>query len=287
MMAECGWSKLPPELRNKIYSEVLEEEIFIITKAEDVFRERASQHTNQFIDRRPKYAGFIRASKQISFELLDFLYSKRTFRAHLCKFTDNNLAFPPPALGRIENLEIFLDQTRTPRATTLSWARQERQYRSWYEALAGSAYQRKICRIVISNIIMETFVNPNGEIARVPAVTELLTACEKLIGYKTVVLELGEAPNRLHGRDCSQDPEYQSAIGPVREATYAGAAFEALKALFESALGSVLGPCVYFDRGNFCCLEFRPGNEVHRIEPGQAPSYDPEDVEDDSKDEDE
>ena len=107
---------------------------------------------------RPGYAGFIVASKQIS---------------HWCKFSDKNLAAPPPALGRIERLEILLDQTRTPRASTLNWARQEHYYRTWYEALAGSAHQRKICRIVISNIIMETFVNPNGEIAHVPAVTEL------------------------------------------------------------------------------------------------------------------
>ena len=61
--------------------------------------------------------------------------------------------------------------------------------------------------------------------------TELLAAREKLIGYKTVVVELGEAATGLPG-DHSQLPEYQSAIGSVQEATYSGPAFEGLKALF-------------------------------------------------------
>ena len=129
------------------------------------------------------YAGFIVASKQIS---------------HLCEFSDKNLPAPPPALARIERLEILLDQMRTPRATTLSWARQEHQYRRWYEALAGSAYQRKICRIVISNIILETFVKPNGEIAHVPAVTELLAAQEKLIGFNFLHLPIFSITSGMH-----------------------------------------------------------------------------------------
>ena len=283
-MAERGWSKFPAEIRNQIYSEVVKEDKFIITNAEDVFRERTRQYTNRIICRRPGYAGLIVASKQISRELQSFLYSNRIFRAHLCKFTDNNLPVPPPALGRIENLEIFLDQTRSPRATTLHWPKQERYYRTWYEALAGADYQRTLCRIVVSNIIMKTFLTQSFEIVHVPSVTELLAAREKLVGYKTVVVELGEAPTGLPG-DHSQLPEYQSALGPVCEATYSGHALEGLKALFASALETVLGPCIYYDRGNFCCLEFRPEDEVNPIERNQAPFYDPEN-EDESEDED-
>ena len=82
------------------------------------------------------------AQELASLDLQAFLYSNRIFRAHLCKFTDNNLPAPPLALGRIENLEIFLDQTRSPRATTLHWPKQERYYRTWYEALAGPLPKR-------------------------------------------------------------------------------------------------------------------------------------------------
>ena len=210
---------------------------------------------------RPEYAGLIVASKHISLELQAFLYSKRIFRAHLCKFTDNNLPIPPPAVGRIENLEILLDQTRSPRATTLHWPEQERYYRTWYQALAGAAYQRTTCRTIISNIIIETFVTQDFEIVHVPSVTELLAAREKLIGFSTVIMDLGEAPIHLPG-DQSQSPEFQSATGLVEDAAYSGPAFEGLKALFASTLETVLGPCVYFDRGNFRCLEFRPGDEV-------------------------
>ena len=279
-MAERGWSKFPPELRNQIYSEVLKEDKFIITNAEDVFRYRSSgPYHHQY--RAPGYAGLNVASKQISLELQSFLYSKRVFRAHLCKFSDNNLPVPPPALGQIQKLEIFLDQTRTPRASTLNWVKQGNYYRSWYEALVGSGDQRSMCRIAISNIIMETFVTSNGEIIHVPAVTELLAAREQLIGYKMVILELGEAPDDpRQGRDRSQDPEYQSATGPIREAEYSGASFEDLKELFATALEPVLGPCCYYDRGNFCCLEFRPGDEVNPIEPSQAPFYISEDEDD-------
>ena len=72
---------------------------------------------------------------------------------------------------------------------------------------------------------METFVTSNFEIVHIPSVTELLAAREKLIGYRTVVVELGEAPTHLPG-DHSQRPVCQSAIGSVREATYSGPAFE-------------------------------------------------------------
>ena len=274
-MAECVLWNFPPEIRNMIYSEVLQEEKFIITHAEDVFRERKRQCTGRIICPRPAYAGLIRTSKQISQELQDFLYSNRIFRAHLCKFTDDDLPDPPPALGRIENLEIFLDQTRSPRATTLHWPRQDQYYRSWYDALAGVDYQRTMCRIVISNIIMRTFLTPDFEIVHVPSVTELLAAHEKFVGFGTVILELGEAPTSLPG-DQSQSPEFQSAKGDIEEATYSGPAFEGLKALFASALEMVLGPCVYYDRGNFCCLEFRPGDEVDPIERNQAPFYNSE-----------
>ncbi|KAM0797659.1 hypothetical protein BDR22DRAFT_892089 [Usnea florida] len=281
---ECGWWELAPEIRNMIYSEVVKEEKFIITKAEDVYRERTRQYTNRIICRRPDYAGLIVACKQVSIELQAFLYSNRIFRAHLCRFTDNNLPAPPPALGQIEILEIFLDQTRSPRATTLHWPKQERYYRTWYEALAGAIYQRKLCRIVISNIIMETFLTPDFQIIHVPSVTELLAAREKFIGFKQVVLELGEAPTHLQG-DHSQSPGYQSAIGSIRDATYSGLAFEGLKALFASTLEAVLGPCIYYDRGNFRCLEFRPGDEVNPIKRNQSPFVNPE-SEDESEDED-
>ena len=283
-MAECGWSEFPAEIRNMIYSEVLEEKSFTITKAEDVFRERLRLYTHRIICRRPAYAGLIVASKQISSELTAFLYSNRIFRAHLCKSTDNNLPTPPPALAQIEKLEILLDQTRTPRATTLHWHKQERYYRSWYEALAGADCQRLMCRIVISNIIMETFLTPDFKIVRIPSVTELLAAREKLVRYKTVVVELGEAPTGLPG-DQSQLPEYQSATGSIWKAADSGPAFERLKALFASTLETVLGPYIYYDRGNFCCLEFRPGDEVNPIEQGQAPFCISED-EDDSEDND-
>ena len=271
-MTERGWSQFPPEIRNMIYSEVLKEEKFIITDAEVVFRERTRQFTNRIICRRPEYAGLLVASKQISLELQSFLYSHRIFRAHLCKFTDNSLPVPPPALARIENLEIFLDQTRSPRATTLHWPKQEQYYRTWYNALAGVDYQREQCRIVISNIITKTFLTPNFEIIHIPSVTELLAAREKLIGFKTVIVELGKAPLHLWG-DHSQLPEYQSAQGSTQAAMYSGPAFEGLKALFASTLETVLGPCVYYDRGNFCCLEFRPGDEVDPIERGQKPFW--------------
>ena len=289
-MAERVLWKFPPEIRNMIYSEVLKEEKFIITHAEDVFRERLRQYTSRIICPGPGYAGLMVASKQISSELQGFLYSNRIFRAHLCKFSDNNLPTPPPALGWIENLEILLDQDRSPRATTLHWPKQERYHRSWYNALAGVDYQRTMCRIVISNIIMETFVTPNFEIVHVSSVTELLAAREKFIGFKTVILELGKAPIHLPGVH-SQRPEYQSAIGKIEEATYSGPAFEGLKALFASTLEPVLGPCVYYDRGNFCCLEFRPGDEVDPIERNQAPFYNSEnehesEEEDDQEEED-
>ena len=91
-------------------------------------------------------------------------------------------------------------------------------------------------------------------------------------------MELGEAPTHLLG-DHSQSPEYQSAIGFTDDAAYSGPAFEGLKALFASTLETVLGPCAYYDRGNFCCLEFRPGDEVDPIERGQAPFGNSEDEE--------
>ena len=116
---------------------------------------------------------------------------------------------------------------------------------------------------------METFVTPSFEIVRVPSVTELLATREKLIGYKTVVVELGEAPTGLLG-DHSQRPVYQSAIGSIREATCSWPSFEGLKALFASTLETVPGPCIYFDRGNFCYLKFRPGDEVNPIEPAKC-----------------
>ena len=118
-----------------------------------------------------------------------------------------------------------------------------------------------MCRIVVSNITLETFVTSNFEIVHVPSITDLLAAREKLIGLRTVIIELGEAPLGLPG-DHSQRLVYQSAIGSIREATYSGASFEGLKALFALTLETVLGPCVYFDRGNFRWLEFRPSDEV-------------------------
>ena len=66
-MAERGWSKFPPEIRNMIYSEVVQEKILIITNAEDVFRERTRQYTGRIICPRPEYAGLIVASKHILF----------------------------------------------------------------------------------------------------------------------------------------------------------------------------------------------------------------------------
>ena len=126
---------------------------------------------------------------------------------------------------------------------------------------------------------MKTFVTQNFVIVHMPSVTELLAAREKLISYETLVLELREAPTHLPG-DHPQRPLYQSAIGSIQEATYSGAAFEGLKALFASTLETVLGPCIYYDRGNFCCLEFRPGDEVDLIERDQAPFYSSEDEHD-------
>ena len=108
---------------------------------------------------------------------------------------------------------------------------------------------------------METSHTPDFEIVHVPSVTELLAAREKLVGFSTVILELGEAPTGLPG-DHSQRPVYQSAIGSIREAKSSGSAFEGLKALFASMLETVLGPYAYFDRGNFRSLEFCPGDEV-------------------------
>ena len=92
----------------------------IITNAEDVFRYRSrGPYNHQF--RPPGYAGLLVASKQTSLELQSILYSERVFGAHLCKFSDNNLPIPsPPALDRLQKLEIFLDQTGDPRKEHLS-----------------------------------------------------------------------------------------------------------------------------------------------------------------------
>ncbi|KAM0801324.1 hypothetical protein BDR22DRAFT_888633 [Usnea florida] len=93
---------------------------------------------------------------------------------------------------------------------------------------------------------------------------------------------------RLHAatRTCPSVIEYAgvqvwTAICARRsKILYSGPAFESLKALFASMLETVLGPCIYYDRGNFLFLEFRPNDEVNPIKRNQAPFYNPEDEDD-------
>lgn len=227
----------------------------------------------------PAYAGLLRASKQISAEVQEQLYKTCVFRAYLCKYSACEVPLSyPPVFSRLQNVEFFLDLSSRPSTRIGVRADPEKYYREWFGAFTGSAFDRKYCRVTFSNIkfgnifIRDGFIRDN--IYHTVVFQQFMRACKRFVGFQIVILELGKAIP-LYQTPFPQRPCPQAATGPAQDPLYAGEELEALKRHLEAELQPTLGPCVYYDRGTFRCLEFRPRDTVNPIEAGQAPFVDP------------
>ena len=269
---------LPAEVRIIIYTNLLQGGKYIIADPEADFRYSSSESCHPKTGYRPPaYAGLLLASKLISEELQEVLYKTCVFRAYLCGHSDRVLRSPcPKVFARLQKVELFLDIEAYWKIPYGHMIDSERYYREWFEVFSGFENHRKYCRVTISNIgFSDWFYQENGLIHTV-LYQQFLQACKKFIGFQTVILELGRRPP-FHFIMRSQDSYYQAATGPVQHPKHAGEAFEALKSRLDKELQPFLGSCIYYDRGNFRCLEFRPRDTVNVIPPGQKPFIEPMD----------
>lgn len=264
-MAENHLWKFPRELRDQVYADVLGGKKSMVVDAEDWTLERHIPH--RFLEfRPPAYAGLLLASKTISAEFQEILYKNSVFRAYLCK--NPYRLVPPPRpeeFARIQKIEIILDVSiqhsrGNPVTDTATHDIREVEgyYREWFLAFGGSGAHRDFCRIRITSIVMRSF-------HCTPVYRQLLQTCTTFTGFRTVIVELEERPNigvqRTH---------VQAGNEPLQEPLFAGVCCEATKATIALKLRPFLGQCIYYDRGDVRCLEFRPRTD-EPIQPGCEP----------------
>lgn len=250
---------LPREIRDQIYTEVLQGSKYVL--GDDETRINLPK---------PAYAGLLVASKAISAELQESLYKECVFRVYFNR-RSHYLPSPPcrQNFSRVQKLELFLNLRTNTESMRDVWKEPMVYYRHWLEMFGGSRIPRGFCRITISNLIFDRFwyaTNVSHEAFCQP----FLHPCRAFVGFQTVVLELGESPLPYHDSfhdSVSQGAYYEAGTGPAEPAEYAGEQFEAYKRRLAMELEPTLGHCIYYDRGNFRCLEFRPRAEVP-IEPG-------------------
>lgn len=112
-MDENAFPKLPQEIRDEIYTEVLRGGKYLSFDPEGWLRFQLPLGPFQYCDlgyQRPAYAGLLISSKKISQEMRKTLYKVCVFSAYLCKDPECNV--PPPTqqeFARIQRIELFLD----------------------------------------------------------------------------------------------------------------------------------------------------------------------------------
>ena len=269
---------LPAEVRIIIYTNLLRGGKYIIADPEADFRYSSSGFRYLKTGYRPPpYAGLLLASKSISEELQEVLYKTCVFGAYLCKHSDRVLRSPcPKVFARLQKVELFLDLEAYRKLLNGLMIDPERFYHEWLEVFSGFENHREYCRVTISNIGFSNWPYQTNSLIHTVLYQKFLQACKKFVGFQTVILELGRRPSS-HFNMWSRESYYEAATGPVQHPKHAGEAFEALKSRLEKELKPFLGSCIYYDRGHFRCLEFRPRDTVNAIPPGQKPFIEPTD----------
>ena len=178
--------------------------------------------------------------------------------------------------ARLQKVELFLDLDAYRKIPDEHMKDPKRCYHEWFQAIGGLENPRKYCRVTVSNIAFSNRPYETNDLIQTSLYSQFLEACKNFVGFQTVILELGSGPPFSFNRH-SQESYYQAATGPAQDPIYAGGPFEALKLRLAMELEPSLGSCIYYDRGNFRCLEFRPRDTVNVIEPGQKPFIDPMD----------
>ncbi|KAF6223244.1 hypothetical protein HO133_000086 [Letharia lupina] len=269
-MAGNSWSKVPREIRDQIYINMVQGKKYVLVDAEGSPDKPLSAFYYRELDYSPPaYAGLLRASKTISNELQEVLYKECVFRAYLSKHRYRLVTPPEPReFARIQKMEIVLDNAiylanpiTLPGTDVRGF---DSYYGEWFEALGGSGADHEFCRIRIINIAPETFY-------LTPVCRQLLYALKSFTGFGTVIVELGDLPDsQAIQLPASHGANPQVKDEPPEEPMYAGARFEALKRTIKIELEPYLGNCIYYDRGLLRCVEFRPRTD-DPIPPGCAP----------------
>ena len=167
--------------------------------------------------------------------------------------------------ARIQKIEIHMDLAILARTTNPSNnpGQLEVYYREWFDAIGNSGAHRDFCRIRITNIVL-------GSFHATPVYRQLLRA-SIYTGFRTVIVELGGSlVSQSYQPHLSQRAYRIAGDSPPRAPSFAGQIFEELKVSIARSLEAHLGPCVYYDRDEIRCLEFRPRTD-EPIAPGCAP----------------
>ncbi|CAD6568601.1 MAG: hypothetical protein ASARMPRED_001874 [Alectoria sarmentosa] len=269
-------SRIPQEVRDLIYTEVVKGGKYIVADPEGWLRSPlGSFHYHELGYHPPTYIGLLLVSKSVSSEMQEILYKEGVFRAYLCRHPDQVVQPPrPQEFARLQKIEIILDvslysYTANPinQDLTKDPGHVERHYRKWFEAFGGAGARRDFCRIKIKNIELESF-------ARTLVYRQLLSVFKTLTGFRIVIFELEE---RLYVEPFQiqylQPARIRAANGPLKEPEWAGDILETLKNTIAVELQPSLGHCVYYDRGHVSCVELRPRTD-EPIEHGCAPYVD-------------
>ena len=258
------WSKLPQEIKDLIYKEVLLARQYIIIDPEPWARLSLA---NPYSDPTPAYAGMMLASKETSTEMQEVLYKHCIFRAYLCKAPSRRMQSPrAQQYERIQKIEIHMDLAILARTTNPSSnpGQLEVYYREWFDAIGNSGAHRDFCRIRITSIVL-------GSFHTTPVYRQLLRASRFYTGFRTVIVELGGSLiPQSYQPHLSQRAYYIAGDSLPQAPAFAGQIFEGLKASIARSLEPYLGPCIYYDRDEIRCLEFRPRTD-EPIAPGCAP----------------
>lgn len=264
--------KLPQEIINQIINDVLRGGRYSITDPEAYFRFSPGVFHGVISNYHPPaYAGLLLASKETSKEVQRTLYSEGRFEAYFCSRSDCKAPILlPEVYGRIQRLEIFLELKSHYDSNTTRTER-EVYYRRWFEIFGGSEVDRESCRIIITQLVFRTRAWRHANVQNSLLFQQIVEACKNFVGFEFVTLELQEAPYPLGPR--LQESPRVATTGPLKDPAFADHRLQALKAHLQTELTPSLGPCIYYDRDDFHCMEFRPRvtDNENRIQPGDPP----------------
>ena len=138
-----------------------------------------------------------------------------------------------------------------------------RQFRSPSRLLPYQDYQ--YCRIRTTNIVL-------GSFHATPVYRQLPRASRIYTGFHTVIVELGDSLLlQSYQPHLSQRAYHMAGDSPPRAPASAGQLFEESQtSIATRSLEPYPGPCIYYDRDEIHCLEFRPRTD-EPIAPGCAP----------------
>lgn len=255
------WFKLPREIRDMIYREVLckrysihwspyfkqGKAFYYFYYAAFWFRGTHYYWTTYwwsghlFMKKRPLFwadVSLLLTSKAISKEAMEIMYEGSVFSVHVGHLSLPHYDLTPlPSrhlLDRMQNLEVH---------TCVCWNLDFNAIETWFNSFNAGPVKRNSCRIYCSCYYCLFWCEHNGG-SHVP----FFQACRSLVGFKTVTVTL---------RHIRGDAEEKEVLVE---------AYTSMREDFKAALEPHLGPGRSYDVGQVFALEFRPRKHLEDLQ---------------------